>query len=73
MIWTYKTKTDQGKWNPEAMKKAIEAFIIGEMGYKRAPDCFHVPHTTLERRVKLTREQAEKLENTFNEWDCVPK
>lgn len=60
MVRKYERKTDRGGWSPESMKNAIYACLNGEMGYKKAASSFEVPQSTLERRVKLAREQNEE-------------
>ncbi|KAJ4425447.1 hypothetical protein ANN_28063 [Periplaneta americana] len=61
MVRTYKRKTDRGKWSPESMRFAVESVMRGEMGYKKAADSFKVPQSTLERKVKLAKQQAVGL------------
>jgi hypothetical protein len=65
MVRTYKKKTNRGEWNPESMKNAIDAVMMGEMGYKKAAESFQVPQSTLERRVKQTREQGKKTDDVL--------
>lgn len=57
MVRHYQRKSDRGNWSPESMKGAIDSVIRGEMGYKKAARIFNVPQTTLERRVKIAKEQ----------------
>lgn len=63
MVYNYKRKSDRGKWSEEAMKKAIEVVLKGEMGYMLAAKSFSVPQTTLERKVKKARENENRIEN----------
>ncbi|XP_050557910.1 uncharacterized protein LOC118277956 [Spodoptera frugiperda] len=56
MVKTYKKKTNRGDWAQESMAKAVDAVIEGKMGYMLAAKTFSVPQTTLERKVKISRE-----------------
>ncbi|XP_076814279.1 uncharacterized protein LOC143460585 [Clavelina lepadiformis] len=47
-----KSKGVYGKWDEEAMRHAIGAVRDGTMGIKKAAEQFHVPKTTLLRRLK---------------------
>ncbi|KAJ4433337.1 hypothetical protein ANN_15596 [Periplaneta americana] len=58
MVRTYKRKTDRGKWSPESMRFAVDSVMRGEMGYKKAANSFKIPQSTLERKVKLAKQQA---------------
>lgn len=60
MVRTYKRTTNRGSWDPESMKNAVESVLNGEMGYKRAAASFGVPQSTLERKVKIAREQSKE-------------
>ncbi|GBP12702.1 hypothetical protein EVAR_10342_1 [Eumeta japonica] len=53
---TYKKKTNRGDWAQESMEKTVDAVIEGKMGYMLAAKTFSVPQTTLERKVKASRE-----------------
>ena len=56
MVKTYKKKTNRGDWAQESMAKAVDAVIEGKMGYMLAAMTYSVPQTTLERKVKASRE-----------------
>ncbi|GBP39102.1 hypothetical protein EVAR_27463_1 [Eumeta japonica] len=56
MVKTYKKKTNRGDWTQESMEKAVDAVIEGKMGYMLAAKTFSVPQTTLEIKVKASRE-----------------
>ncbi|CAH2090923.1 unnamed protein product [Euphydryas editha] len=45
------------------MKKAVEAVLEGKMGYMLAAKSFSVPQTTLERKVKKSRENSNDIQN----------
>ncbi|KAJ4425614.1 hypothetical protein ANN_27810 [Periplaneta americana] len=40
------------------MRFAVDSVMRGEMGYKKAADSFKVPQSTIERKVKLAKQQA---------------
>jgi hypothetical protein len=56
------TRTKKRKsWDPEEMKKAVEAVRKGEMGYKKAVSRFSVPKSTLKRLVKDPQESLDVI------------
>ncbi|CAH2092167.1 unnamed protein product [Euphydryas editha] len=48
-------------WDPEAMKKAVEAVRTKEMGYKKAVKLFNVPRATLKDYVKKSDKPIEDI------------
>ncbi|KAF9818172.1 hypothetical protein SFRURICE_003913 [Spodoptera frugiperda] len=48
-------------WDPEAMKKAVEAVRAKEMGYKKAVKLFNVPRATLKDYVKKADKSIEDI------------
>lgn len=41
------------------MMDAIKAIVDGRMGYKKASKVYNVPQTTLERRVKIFKNNSD--------------
>lgn len=48
-------------WDPEAMKRAVEAVRTKEMGYKKAVQLFNVPRATLKDYVKNSEKSVEDV------------
>ncbi|CAH0721624.1 unnamed protein product, partial [Brenthis ino] len=48
-------------WDPQAMKKAIEAVRTKEMGYKKAVKLFNVPRATLKDYVKKSDKSVDDI------------
>ncbi|KAG5865116.1 hypothetical protein JTB14_026833 [Gonioctena quinquepunctata] len=60
----YKRKTERQSWAEETMSGAIQAVLVGEMGYRRASKAYKVSQTTLERKVeKLNIRDCQTQEN----------
>ncbi|KAF9409697.1 hypothetical protein HW555_010987 [Spodoptera exigua] len=55
------TSKKRKTWDPDQMKKAIEAVRTKVMGYKKAVKTFSVPRSTLKRLVKDSQESLELL------------
>lgn len=49
------------QWNPDSMKKAVEAVRMKEMGYKKAAKMFNVPRATLKDYVKKFEKSVEEV------------
>ncbi|KAJ0169726.1 hypothetical protein K1T71_014332 [Dendrolimus kikuchii] len=64
MVRNYKKTTNQHAWSSEAMKKAVQKVVSGEMGYKKASKALGVPQTTLERYVHRHRNNLSNIEIT---------
>ncbi|CAH1984892.1 unnamed protein product [Acanthoscelides obtectus] len=62
MVRNYVRKTDRGGWTEEQMKNAVLAVVENKMDYYLAAKPFEVPQTTLERKVKLARENMDNLQ-----------
>ncbi|XP_047022728.1 MFS-type transporter clz9-like [Helicoverpa zea] len=58
----YKRTTDRQEWDPDSMKKAVQAVFDGTMGYLKASKTFEVPKSTLQDRVNRFRQN--------NDLDC---
>lgn len=56
MVRNYKRKTDRGAWQEESMWKVIQDVLDGKKGYKLPTKYYGVPQATLERKVKLARQ-----------------
>lgn len=74
MVYSYKRKSDRGKWSEADMQSALEAVRCQEMGWLRASRTFNVPTATLSRRAldknKIavnTKKYLGSLESTLNE------
>ncbi|XP_072377932.1 uncharacterized protein [Diabrotica undecimpunctata] len=52
----YKRTPNRQSWNEESIKFAVQAVLDRQMGYRKASANFHVPQTTLERRIKKASE-----------------
>lgn len=59
MVCKYVRKTERQAWSGESMQAAINALANKEMGAPKTAKKFRVPQTTLERRFKVFRENAE--------------
>lgn len=57
------SRKKQKTWDPEEMKKAVDAVKNKLMGYKKAVKMFGVPRSTLKRLVKDPQESLELLVN----------
>lgn len=55
------SKKKQKTWDPEQMKKAIDAVRHKVMGYKKAEKLFSVPRSTLKRLVKDPQKSLDLL------------
>ncbi|CAH1984656.1 unnamed protein product [Acanthoscelides obtectus] len=62
MVRNYVRKTDRGGWTEEQMKNAVLAVVENKMGYYLDAKSFEVPQTTLERKVRLARENMDNLQ-----------
>ncbi|KAK4882505.1 hypothetical protein RN001_005824 [Aquatica leii] len=56
MVRTYVRKTDRQGWSEESMRQAIDEVLQKRMGLRKAALEYHVPQSTLERKVKRFRE-----------------
>ncbi|KAJ2937188.1 hypothetical protein O0L34_g19062 [Tuta absoluta] len=63
MVRAYKRKTNRGGWDENRMRQAIKDVLEGKRGYKLASKFYEVPQTTLERKVKLARENENQIQN----------
>lgn len=59
MVCKYVRKTERQAWSGESMQAAINALANKEMGAPKTAKKFRVPQTTLERRFKVFRKNAE--------------
>lgn len=71
MVRNYKRKTDRGKWDEEDMRRAVKAVLTNKMGFLRASATYDVPKSTLERRVRKTRDTVGDDTDSGN--DCGKK
>lgn len=72
MVRNYKRKGEQQKWSQESMQAAVDAVVEGAMGYFKAATKFGVPQSTLERHVKLRRENPTlQVKKTLGKYKCV--
>lgn len=55
----YKRTTTRQEWDPESMKKAIQAVFNGTMGYFKAAYTYQVPKSTLQDRVNKFRQNGD--------------
>ena len=61
------------KWDPERVKKAIEAIRNKEMGSYKASRVFNVPQTTLERYVKdRQKSKSETVKTKLGRKQVLP-
>ncbi|XP_072384019.1 uncharacterized protein [Diabrotica undecimpunctata] len=65
----YKRTTNRQSWNEESMQFAVQGVLDGQMGYRKASANFHVPQTTLERRIKKARELKLSASEFFKEQE----
>ncbi|KAK4887515.1 hypothetical protein RN001_003786 [Aquatica leii] len=56
MVRTYVRKTDRQGWSEESMRQAIDEVLQKRMGLRKTALEYHVPQSTLERKVKRFRE-----------------
>jgi hypothetical protein len=74
MVRNYVRKTNRQEWSVDAMEKAVQTVISGEMGFLRASNQFNVPKSTLERYVNkrkktddhIVDKTAGKFKNVFS-------
>lgn len=65
MVYSYKRKTDRGRWSEADMERALEAVRSREMGWLRASRTFNVPTATLRRRALNKNKNAIGTKKCF--------